>query len=111
LFLIPGFDETLRVNGKGTVIRNQTLNATSTVKGRSPKIGIKVQIETAFLHCAKALKRSHLWDPESIQNRQEMPSLGRMIIEQTTPTGTKADPTDISDADDRIQESIRSHLY
>ena len=111
LFLIPGFDETLRVNGKGTVIRDQTLNATSTVKGRSPKIGIKVQVETAFLHCAKALKRSHLWDPESIQNRQEMPSLGRMIIEQTTPTGTKADPTDISDADDRVQESIRSHLY
>ena len=111
LFLIPGFDETLRVNGRGTVICDENLNAASIVKGRAPKIGIKVTVDTAFLHCAKALKRSHLWDPKSLQNRNTMPSLGQMIIEQTTPPGKDVDQTDISEAEQRVQESIRSNLY
>ena len=111
LFLIPGFDETLRVNGRGTVIRDENLNAASIVKGRAPKIGIRVTVDTAFLHCAKALKRSHLWDPKSLQNRNTMPSLGQMIIEQTTPPGKDVDQTDISEAEQRVQESSRSNLY
>ena len=111
LFLIPGFDETLRVNGKASVIRDQTLNAASIVKGRVPKIGIKVTVDTAFLHCAKALKRSHLWDPKSLQDRKSMPSLGQMITEQTTRPGKDTDQTEISQAEQRIQESIRSNLY
>ena len=111
LFLIPGFDETLRVNGKASVIRDQTLNAASIVKGRAPKIGIKVTVDTAFLHCAKALKRSHLWDPKSLQDRKTMPSLGQMIIEQTTPPDNDVDQADISEAEHRVQESIRSNLY
>ncbi len=111
LFLIPGFDETLRVNGKASVIRDQTLNATSIVKGRVPKIGIKVTVDTAFLHCAKALKRSHLWDPTSCQDRKTMPSLGQMIIEQTTPPDKEVDQADISEAEQNIQRSIRSNLY
>jgi len=74
LFLIPGFDETLRVNGKGTVIRDQTLNATSTVKGRSPKIGIKVQVETAFLHCAKALNDPTYGTPRAFRIDKKCPA-------------------------------------
>lgn len=111
LFLIPGFDETLRVNGTAKVVRDQTLNEKARVRDKSPKVGIEVTVASVFLHCAKALKRSRLWNPKSIQNRREMPSLGRMIIEQTTVDDTKAEETEVTRAEEHIKTSYRSGLY
>ena len=48
-----------------------------------PKVGILVTVEEVFLHCAKALKRSKLWDPDYRQDRAQMPSIARIILEQT----------------------------
>lgn len=86
LFLIPGMDETLRVNGSAQIVRDQTLLDQLAVDGRRPQLGIVVQVEEAYLHCAKAFLRSRLWDPTRHMPRSEMPTLARMIQDQIRPS-------------------------
>jgi uncharacterized protein len=51
--------------------------------GRSPLLAIEVHVEEAFLHCARSFLRAQLWDPEHFMPRDRMPSLSRMIADQT----------------------------
>src|SRR4051794_28231553 len=62
LFLIPGAGETLRVNGRASVIRDEDVLAPLAVDGKTPILGIAVEVEECFLQCAKAVIRSKLWD-------------------------------------------------
>ena len=83
LFLIPGVDETLRVNGVASLSTNaEQMNHFSNEKHR-PRLVIEVKVVDAFLHCAKALMRSALWSPESLVERSVLPTLGEMIHSQT----------------------------
>src|SRR5205823_10256421 len=61
LFLIPGVGETLRVNGRACVIRDEEVLAPMAVDGKRPLVGIAVEVEECFLQCAKAVIRSKLW--------------------------------------------------
>ena len=81
LFLVPGMSETLRVNGLGRVTDDAALLAESAVQGRAPKIGILIEVQEAFLHCAKSLNRAGLWDPARHINRSELPSYGDMLAD------------------------------
>jgi uncharacterized protein len=63
LFLIPGVEETLRVNGRAWLTRDQAVLELLTREGKPPKVAVGVEVEEAFLHCAKAFKRSALWRP------------------------------------------------
>jgi len=66
LFLIPGLDETLRVNGQACVTRDPAILERHEIQeGRPPRLAIGVEVEEAYLHCAKAFIRSELWKPES----------------------------------------------
>ncbi|MEI8179266.1 pyridoxamine 5'-phosphate oxidase family protein, partial [Aestuariivirga sp.] len=88
LFFVPGFEDTLRLNGKARLIDDQELLKHCTVNGKPPKVGILVAVEEVFLHCAKALKRSKLWEADYRQDRTQLPSIARIILEQTcTPVG------------------------
>ena len=111
LFLVPGFDDTLRVNGKATIVRDDELAQAATVNGKAPKVGIRVEVEEAFLHCAKAFKRSRLWDEESRQDRKEMPSLGRMILEQTAPPEEPPSEETVKETDEFVEDNYRTELY
>ena len=82
LFLIPGIDETLRVNGKAELRTDDELVAKFDLKGKRPKCVIKITTEEVFLHCAKALMRSSLWSPEIVIPRSSLPSMGQMINDQ-----------------------------
>src|SRR5690606_5417582 len=84
LFLIPGFDETLRVNGVARLAADPGLLEAMSVDGRPPRLAIVVTVREAFLHCAKAFRRSRLWDPAQQRDRRELPSLSKMILDQTT---------------------------
>jgi uncharacterized protein len=64
LFLIPGMEETLRVNGRACLTRDPAVLQLLTDDGKPPKVAIGIEVEEAFLHCAKAFKRSALWRPE-----------------------------------------------
>jgi uncharacterized protein len=83
LFMIPGFDETLRVNG-GAVLSTAAADlARCADERRTPKLVVRVAVREAFLHCAKAFMRSRLWDETSKVDRDTLPTLGRMISDQT----------------------------
>ena len=84
LFIIPGFDDTLRVNGQASLVTDPALLDTMIVNDRVPKLAIVIKVGEVFMHCAKAFRRSHLWDPEHFQDRREMPSLSKIILDQTT---------------------------
>jgi uncharacterized protein len=81
LFLVPGMNETLRINGTARITDDARLLAPSAVNGRAPKIGIVVTVEEALLHCAKALVRSALWDAGRHIDRSILPSYAQMLLE------------------------------
>ena len=109
LFIIPGFDDTLRVNGEARLVTDPDLLEGMTVNGRMPTLAIVVTVSEAFMHCAKAFRRSHLWNPTHFQDRREMPSLSKIILDQTT--GAPSDPDAMRKIDDDLEEEYRRTLY
>jgi len=92
LFLIPGVDETLRINGKARLTDEISMLERFKDEKRAPKLLIEVKVEDAYLHCAKALMRSRLWSPESRVERTVLPTMGQMLNDQTgiqTPAETQ----------------------
>ena len=82
LFLVPGVDETLRVNGTAR-LRDEALYTDFFAGERQrPKLVIEVRVTEAYLHCPKALMRSHLWSAQAQVHRAVLPTLGEMINDQ-----------------------------
>ncbi len=81
LFLVPGMNETLRINGTARITDDTRLLTPCAVGGRPPKIGLVVTIEEAFLHCAKALVRSALWDETRHIDRAILPGYAEMLLD------------------------------
>ena len=104
LFLVPGMGETLRVNGRARVTTEAELLAPLAVQGKAPKAALVVEVDEAFLHCAKALIRSKLWDPATQIERASFPSLGRILADQI-------EGVDAEEQDRRTEEAYRNGLY
>ena len=83
LFMVPGVDETLRVNGRAVLSTDPADIARCTDERRAPVLVVRVTVEVAYLHCAKALMRSSLWSPQAQVARSALPSAGQMLIDQT----------------------------
>lgn len=79
LFLIPGMNETLRVNGEGRITADAGLRERLAVDGRLPATVLVVKVKAVYMHCAKAFMRSELWNPESWPPRGELPTLGAIL--------------------------------
>jgi uncharacterized protein len=86
LFLVPGFDETLRVNGDARIVEDVAALSAFAGWKRPPKSAIEVTVAQAYLHCAKAFMRSKLWDPASRVDRSALPPMGVMLRDQTGST-------------------------
>ncbi len=82
LFLVPGVEETVRVNGRARLSTQADWLAMCAHDKRQPKLVIQVQVEQAYLHCAKALMRSKLWSAQAQVDRSSLPSLGQIIKDQ-----------------------------
>ena len=93
LFLIPGVDETLRLNGRATLTTDPALLAPLAVKGRVPRSGLVVEVEEVFLQCTKALVRSRLWADETrVDRKAALPSFGQMLADHIgDPDGERVD--------------------
>jgi len=104
IFLIPGVDETLRVNGRAEIRTDTDLVERFETNGKRPTTVLVVTVEAAYLHCAKALMRSNLWDPETQIERRELPTMGRMISDQV---GDTEEP----ESQHAMQERYRQRLY
>ena len=104
LFLVPGLNETLRINGRAEIVTDPELLAPLTIRGKQPVSALKVTVEEAFLHCAKALIRARIWEPEARVERSRFPTYGQVLADQIA----GADAAEI-DADSA--ESARTDLY
>ncbi len=83
IFMIPGVDETLRVNGDARLSCAPAQLARFAADKRQPKLVIEVTVVEAYLHCAKALMRSALWQASAQVDRSVLPTIGQMINDQT----------------------------
>ena len=82
VFLIPGVDETLRVNGTAR-LRDEAIYTDFFIAERQrPKLVIEVRVAEVYLHCPKALMRSRLWSADAQVDRAVLPTLGQMIHDQ-----------------------------
>jgi PPOX class probable FMN-dependent enzyme len=108
IFIVPGFDDTLRISGQASLVTDPELLESMRVNDRLPNLAIIVRVEEVFFHCAKAFRRSHLWDPAHLQDRSEMPSLVKMILDETS----GAPPEDeMRRLDDDLEDAYRKTLY
>lgn len=81
-FMVPGVDETLRVNGTAALRTDDALLELCANERRRPPLVVAVTVQEAYLHCAKALMRSRLWDAQAKQDRSVLPSMGEMLKDQ-----------------------------
>ncbi|MGL4238701.1 pyridoxamine 5'-phosphate oxidase family protein [Tabrizicola sp.] len=109
LFMVPGFDETLRVNGQASLVTDPRVLEGMAVHDRVPTLAILVRVNEVFLHCAKAFRRSHLWDPAHHQDRRSMPSLMKILLDQTT--GAPTEEAALRKLDDGLEEDYKGSMY
>ncbi|HEY7190183.1 MAG TPA: pyridoxamine 5'-phosphate oxidase family protein [Steroidobacteraceae bacterium] len=106
LFLVPGREETLRVNGRAWITRSEDLLLRMTVNGKTPLLGIGVEVEQCFLHCPKAFMRSHLWRHEDWPEPDALPSMACVLYDQIRPEGLT-----LQDYETDIDEGNKKRLY
>ncbi|MBI4883434.1 MAG: pyridoxamine 5'-phosphate oxidase family protein [Actinobacteria bacterium] len=82
LFLVPGVEETLRVNGYACITTDSEMLALCAVRDRRPKAAIGVTVTQQYMHCAKAFRRSELWNPQTWPDRSTLPSAGCIARDQ-----------------------------
>lgn len=103
MFMIPGFDDVYRVNGRAEASDDADLLAQFEEFGRLPRLVLQIAVEEAFLHCPKAIMRGRLWDPEARVDRSLLPSGAEMVSDQL-----KLGPLPVSNA--QIIESYKTQL-
>jgi PPOX class probable FMN-dependent enzyme len=105
LFLIPGMNETLRINGEARITLDGAMRERLAVEGKIPQSVIVVKAKAVYMHCAKAFMRSGLWAPETWRPRSEMPTLGEIMRDQMALAGT-------AEQNDRmLDEAYRASMW
>lgn len=82
IFLIPGREDTLRVNGRAAVIRDDDVLDQMIMKGKRPPFAIGVEVEEAFMHCPRAFMRASLWKHDAWPDPRAVPSMAHMLWDQ-----------------------------
>jgi PPOX class probable FMN-dependent enzyme len=106
IFLVPGREETLRVNGRAWVARDPILLERCVAQSKVPLVAIGVEVEQCFLHCPKAFIRSRLWQQQSWPAADALPTMACVLFDQIRPT----DAT-LEDYERAIEEGNAKRLY
>lgn len=104
-FLVPGYQESLRVTGTARVVRDSWLLESMAERGVVPALALVVAVRDAFYHCAKCVIRSGLWDPQNWGDVSGMPTLGKVLADQTRSTLA------VPEIEAQIAESYVKNLY
>ncbi len=105
LFMIPGVDETLRLNGRARLTTDPSRLEPLAVNGRVPRSGLVVEVEEVFLQCTKALVRSRLWvDETRVDRKAALPSFGQMLADHIGEGDGEA-------VDRELRAKVRDTLY
>lgn len=105
LFLVPGMNETLRVNGRAKLVSDGPFFDSLAVKGKRPRLAVVVEVEELYMHCAKAFLRSSLWDPATWPDRSTLPTLGTILRDQLSL------PTSAEELDAGLNERALTQQY
>lgn len=106
IFLVPGKEETLRVNGRAWIVKDEALLERMVFAGKRPHLAIGVQVEECFMHCAKAFKRSKLWDANQWPDPTALAPAARMLLDHARPEGMT-----VEQMERRLQEGYEKTLY
>ncbi len=98
VFLIPGMGETLRVNGRVRLTHDPAVLESLQTGGRAAVLAIIVEVEQAYIHCAKSIVRSGLWRSESWSAPDELPSAAQILSEHTGSGDATATAADLADS-------------
>jgi uncharacterized protein len=104
LFLVPGINETLRVNGRARISTDPATLESLAAQGKRPRSALLVEAEEVYFHCGKALIRSDLWNAEKKVDRRSFPSFGQILADQIG-------GVDPAKAEESIQDGYRTRLY
>jgi len=105
LFFVPGFEDTLRVNGVARLTTDTELMARFTTDGKPPRSVVLIDVKEAYLHCVKAIKRAGLWTQEAQVERATFPTAGQVYRDQL-----KLEiPGEVIDAS--LDQDARDNLY
>lgn len=106
LFLIPGLGETLRVNGKAAVVRDEAWLAPMAVQGKRPLLALAVEVEECFLQCAKALIRSKLWESQARPDLESLPCAAEMLADHV-----QMPEFDVATTRSLLEGAYKNNLY
>ena len=106
IFMVPGMNETLRINGRVTLVRDAELLESMAVGGKLPKLAIVVDVEEVFTHCPKAFVRSSLWDSETWKDRTEIASYAEILRDHVGMVDC-----DLDELQTELDERIRTTLH
>ena len=99
LFMIPGLNETLRINGDAELLTDPELCQDFALNGRPAKVVVAVTVEEAYVHCAKAFRRSNLWEPDCWLAEAELPNAVEMLCDHAALEVELDDITKVYEAD------------
>jgi PPOX class probable FMN-dependent enzyme len=105
ILFVPGIEEVVRINGSAKITEDLALLAQCGVNGVVPPLGIVVELDSIFFHCAKAIKRSKLWDPGTPIHRTEFPPFGQIVRDQRMPNA------DVAETEEKIQQEYKDRMY
>jgi PPOX class probable FMN-dependent enzyme len=105
IFFVPGKGETLRISGRGTIVRDPQLNARLAHKVKPPTLAVVVNVRRAFFHCSKCMIRSGLWEPEKWPDSSGLPRLAETMVRHG------ALPDSVQEIDAIVQRDAVERLY
>jgi len=79
MFLVPGSNTAMRVNGRGSLSIEPDLLDSFIMEGKPPRSVIIIDIDAVYFQCARALMRGDVWNPETFVDAQSLPSAGQML--------------------------------
>ena len=104
-FIVPGVPETLRVQGRASIVRDLELRERMAVNGKAPQLAVVVDVQEAFMHCPKCVVRAGLWEPGQWPHPEDVPSLSAAIIDQ------KKLPISPDQMAEAMAKDVRERLY
>lgn len=112
LFLFPGLEIFMRINGRGRVRTTPELLDQLAENGKRPKTAIVVAIDEVLFHCGKAINRAGLWKPDSHIDRASLPTPGQMVVAMNAAAnGQPADRNEAAQLDAHYNHAVRHDLY
>lgn len=112
LFLFPGLDLFMRINGRGRISKEEGLLARLAEGGRRPKTAVVVAIDEVLFHCGKAIHRARLWEAGARLQQADLPTPGRIAASfEAARTGMPADPAEVAQLDGLYAHAVRHQLY